>query len=54
MTQLALQLVDLLAYMKTFLVEISPELQFLIDLVDTKLVSRSEHVFHGTTFLLAG
>ncbi|CAF4221953.1 unnamed protein product, partial [Adineta steineri] len=31
------ELNDLLAYMKTFIVEISPELKFLIDLVDTKL-----------------
>jgi acid ceramidase len=31
------QLNDLLAYMKAFIVEVSPDLKFLIDLVDTKL-----------------
>ncbi|CAF4113237.1 unnamed protein product [Rotaria magnacalcarata] len=31
------ELTDLLAYLKTFLMEISPELQYLITLIDTKL-----------------
>lgn len=28
-----------MAYLKTFILDISPELQFLISLIDTKLVS---------------
>ena len=34
-----LQLQDLMAYLKTFILDISPELHFLISLIDTKLVS---------------
>ena len=30
---------DLLVYFKAFIMEISPDLKFLIDLIDTKLVS---------------
>jgi hypothetical protein len=29
---------DLLVYFKAFIMEISPDLKFLIDLIDTKLV----------------
>ncbi|CAF1466678.1 unnamed protein product [Adineta ricciae] len=36
------ELKDLIAYLKTFLVEISPELQYLVDLVDTKLPAMAD------------
>ncbi|CAF2405510.1 unnamed protein product [Rotaria sp. Silwood2] len=36
------ELSDLIAYLKTFIIEISPELQFLINLIDTKLPAMAD------------